>query len=137
QGTFELAVSKYEIHGRDLDRLRPDAEDNRDTPGMQPLEGLGDRLAAGSRYQNDLGAAERLQGLGGVGSPVVDVVMGAELLCQFRLVRATGNRCDLEPHVPGILHAQMTKAADTDHSDKITRLRRSVSQRAERREPRA
>ena len=46
QGTFELAVSKYEIHGRDLDRLRPDAEDDRDTAGAQPFEGLGDRLPA-------------------------------------------------------------------------------------------
>jgi len=72
-----------------------------------------------------------------VSSRVVDVVMGAELLRQFRLVGATGNRRDLEPHVPGILHTQMTKAADTDHSDKITRLRRGVSERAERREPRA
>src|SRR6516162_9600361 len=104
---------------------------------MQPLEGLGDRLPAGSGYQNDLGAAERLQSLGGVGSRVVDVVMGAELLRQFHLVGATGNRCDLEPHVPGILHAQMTKAADTDHSDKLTGLRWGVSQCAERREPRA
>ena len=64
QSTFELAVSKYEIHGRDLDRLRPDAEDDRDTAGMQPLECLCDRPPAGRRYQNDLGAAERLQSLG-------------------------------------------------------------------------
>src|SRR6516165_6485384 len=39
--------------------------------------------------------------------------------------------------MPRILHAQMTQAAYTDHSDKITGLRRCVSQRAERREPRA
>jgi hypothetical protein len=97
QGTFELAAPEYEIHGRDLDRLRPDAEDDRDTAGTQPLEGLGDGLATGSRYQNDFGAAERLQSLGGVGSRVVDVVVGAELLRQFRLVRATRNRRDLDP----------------------------------------
>ena len=52
--------------GETFDRLRPDAEDNRDTAGMQPLECLCDRLPAGSRYQNDLGAAERLQSLGWV-----------------------------------------------------------------------
>jgi hypothetical protein len=50
-----------------LNRLRPDAEDDRDTTGTQTLEGLGDRLAARRRYQNDFGAAKRLQSLGGVG----------------------------------------------------------------------
>jgi hypothetical protein len=65
QSTFELAAPEYEIHGRDLDRLRPDAEDDRDTAGTQPFEGLGDRLPAGRRDQNDLGAAEGLQSLGG------------------------------------------------------------------------
>ena len=63
--------------------------------------------------------------------------MGAELLGQFRRIDATGNRRDLEPHVPGILHTQMTQAADTEHSDKIPGLRRRVSQRAESRKPRA
>src|SRR6516225_9719287 len=79
QSTFELAAPEYEIHGRDLDRLRPDAEDDRDTAGTQPLEGLGDGLATGSRYQNDFGAAERLQSIRGVGSGIVDVMVGAEL----------------------------------------------------------
>jgi len=72
-----------------------------------------------------------------VGSRVVDVVVGAELLRQFRRVRATGNRRDLETHMPSVLHAEMTQAANTKHSDKITGLCRSVSQSAERREPRA
>src|SRR6516165_8397157 len=137
QSAFELAAPEYEIHARDLDRLRPDAEDDGDTAGTQAREGRGDRLAAGSRYQNDLGAAERLQSRGGVASAAVDVVMGTELLGQFRRVDATGNRRDLEPHVPGILHTQMTQAADTEHSDKITGLRWRVSQGAERRESRA
>src|SRR5215468_7388242 len=48
-------------------------------------------------------------------SRVVDVVVGAELLRQFSLVRATGNRDDFQPHVPGILHVQMTQAPYTDH----------------------
>src|SRR6516162_10702143 len=43
QGTFELAAPEYEIHARDLDRLWPDAEDDRDTAGRQPLECFGDR----------------------------------------------------------------------------------------------
>jgi len=71
QGTFKLPAPEYEIHARDLVRLRPDAEDDRDTARTQDLEGLGDRLAARSRYQNDLGAAERLQSLGGIGSGTV------------------------------------------------------------------
>src|SRR5215831_12371466 len=137
QGTFEPAASEYEIHARDLDRLRPDTENDRDTARTQALESLSDRLAAGSRDQNDLGPAERLQSRGGVASGAVDVVVGAELLCEFRLVGATGNRRDLEPHVPGILHTQMTQAADTENSDKITGLRWRVSQGAERRESRA
>ena len=62
-------------------------------------------------------------------------MVGAELVRQFRLVRATGNRGDFEPHAPSVLHAQMTKAAYTDHSDELTGLCRCVSQRAERREP--
>jgi hypothetical protein len=101
-------------------------------PGRSPLKVS---LPAGRRDENDLGTAEGLQSLGGVGSRVVDVVVGAELLRQLRLVRATGNRDDLEPHVPGVLHAQMTQAAYTDHSDKITSLCWCVSQRAERRQP--
>ena len=66
QGTFVLAVTKHEIHGRDLDRLRPDAEDDRDTAGTQRLEGLGDRLPAGSRVRlrqailDDLDARRRV-----------------------------------------------------------------------------
>ena len=137
QGTFELAAPEYEIHARGLDRLRPDAEDDRDTAGTQALEGRGDRLAAGSRDQNDLGAAERLQSRGGVGRGAVDVVVGAELLRQFRLVGTAGNRRDLEPHVPGVLDTQMAEAADPEHGDKIAGLRRRVSQGAERRESRA
>src|SRR5215831_20114242 len=63
--------------------------------------------------------------------------MGAELLRQFRRVGATRNRRHLESHMPRILHSQMTQAAYTDHSDKLTGLRWCVSQRAKRREPRA
>src|SRR5215469_5888074 len=39
--------------------------------------------------------------------------------------------------MPGVLHRQMTKAADTEHSDKVTRFRLRVSQSIERRESRA
>jgi hypothetical protein len=39
--------------------------------------------------------------------------------------------------MPGVLHREMTKAADTEHSDKVTRLRWRVSQGVERRESRA
>src|SRR5258708_18502376 len=86
QGTFKLPAPEYEIHARHLVRLRPDTEDDRDTARTQALEGLGDRLAARSRYQNDLGAAERSQSLGGGGSGIVAVEMGAEVLRQLRLI---------------------------------------------------
>src|SRR5262249_38893625 len=41
------------------------------------------------------------------------------------------------PHMPGVLHRQMTKAADAEHRNKIARLCRRVSQGIERRESRA
>jgi hypothetical protein len=58
-------------------------------------------------------------------------MVGAELLRQFRPVGATVNRRDLEPHVPGILHTQMTQAANTKHGDEIAGLRWRVSQGTE------
>ena len=55
-----LALSEYKIRASDLDRLRSDADVNGDTVGPKALEGRSDRLATGSRYQNDFGAAERV-----------------------------------------------------------------------------
>src|SRR5262245_36920099 len=137
QGAFELAAPKYEIHGRDLDRLRPTAESDRDAAGPQALEGFRHRLAAGSRDQNDAGAAEPLQSCAGVNSSAVEIMMGAKFLRQFRLVGAPGNRRDLESHVPGILHRQMTKATDTEHGNEVTGLGPCVLQRTERCDPSA
>src|ERR1700757_5036401 len=77
-----LALSEYEIHARDLDRLRSDAEVNGHTAGSKALEGLSDRFASRSRYDNDLGAAKRLQSGCGVGSGTVNVVVGAELFSE-------------------------------------------------------
>src|SRR5499427_9440178 len=90
-------------------------------PGRRPLKVAAIGLPPGSRYQNDLGAAERLQGHSRIGSGTIDVVVGAELLGEFCRAGATGNRRQLESHVPGVLHTQMTKAADAEHSDKIAR----------------
>src|SRR5262245_29718076 len=132
-----LALSEYEIHARDLDRLRSDAEVNGDTAGSKALEGLSDCLTPGSCYENDHGAAERLQSRCGVSSGTVNVMVSPELLGELRCVAAAGNRRHFEPHMPGVLHRQMTKAADTEHSDKVTRLRGCVSQGVERRESRA
>src|SRR5262249_26118955 len=129
-----LALSEYEIHARDLDRLRSDAEVNGHTAGSKALEGLSDCFASRSRYDNDLGAAKRLQSGCGVGRGTVNVVVSAELLGELRCAAAAGNRRHLEPHTLGVLHRQMTKAPDTEHSDKITRLRWRVSQGVERRE---
>src|SRR6516162_4836326 len=61
-------------------------------------------------------------------------MMGAELLCQFALVGAARNRHDLEAHVTRILHRQVTEPANAEYRDEIARLRRRVSQCAERRE---
>src|SRR5262249_89469 len=57
QGTFHLATSKYEIHVRKLDRLRSNAEVDRDSARTKAGEGLTDCLTSGSCDKNDLGAA--------------------------------------------------------------------------------
>src|SRR5262245_30847507 len=132
-----LALSEYEIHARDLDRLRSDAEVNGHTAGSKALEGLSDCFASRRRYDDDLGAAKGLQSGCGVSSGTVNVVMSAELLSELRCVAAAGNRRHLEPNMPGVLHRQMTKAADTEHSDEVTRLRWCVSQGVDHRESRA
>ena len=49
QAAFELAAPKYEIHGRDLDRLRPDAEGDQYAAGTRVLGGRGDCLARRSQ----------------------------------------------------------------------------------------
>jgi hypothetical protein len=106
-------------------------------PGRNPLNVPATVFPPDAVIRTTLAPPRACRASAGSVAAFVDVVVGAELLRQFRLVRATGNRDDLEPHVPGILHAQMTQAAYTDHSDKITSLCWCVSQRAERREPRA
>src|SRR5215475_1706940 len=73
-----LALSEYQIHARNLDRLRSDAEINRDSAGPEALEGRCNCLASGSCYDNDLCAAERLQCRCGIGSGAVDVVVSPE-----------------------------------------------------------
>jgi hypothetical protein len=80
QGTFDLAACKNQIHARDVDWLRPDAEGDRDAARTQSLERRGNRLSSRRGYQNDLRATERLQSRGRVRRSTVDVVMGAELL---------------------------------------------------------
>src|SRR5215467_1288189 len=122
-----FAFSEYEIHAGDLNRLGANSEVNGDTAGSKAPEGRRDCLASRSRYDNDLGAAKRQQSRCGVGSSTVNVVVSAELLGQLRCVAPAGNRRHLKPHMPGVLHGQMTKAADTQHSHKITRLCRCVS----------
>src|SRR5215467_2798891 len=49
-----LALSEYEIHARNLDRLGSDADVNGNTAGTQALENRGHCLAARSRDQNHL-----------------------------------------------------------------------------------
>src|SRR5262245_37079886 len=132
-----LALSEYEIRARNLDRLRSDADVDRYTTRTKALEGCGDGLPSGGCYENNFGAAQRLQSRSRIISGTVDVVVSAQLLSEFPRVAATGNRHHLESHMPGVLHRQMTEAADTEHSHKITRLRRRVSQGVERRESRA
>ena len=123
-----LAPSEYEILASNLDRLGSDTDVNADTAGAKAPESRTDNLATRSRYQNNFSAAEGLQSLSRIGSGTVDVVMSTELLGQFRRIRATSNRHDLEPHVPRVLNTQMPQAAYTEHGDKITSLRWCVSQ---------
>src|SRR5262249_55062174 len=80
------------------------------------------------------GAAKRLQSGCWVSSGTVNVVVSAKLLGELRCLAPAGNRRHFEPHMAGVLHGQMTKAADTDHSDKITCLPWRGSQGVERRE---
>src|SRR5215472_3933093 len=63
----DLALSEYKVRASDLDRFRSDADVNGDTAGPKAPEGCRDRLATGSRYQNDFGAAELLQCLSRIG----------------------------------------------------------------------
>src|SRR5215475_4677322 len=128
-----LAFSEYQVHARYLDRLRSNAEVNRNSAGTKAFERLGDCFTSRSCYENDFGSAEGLQCRCWIGGGAVYVVMSTELLCELGCVAAKGNRRHLEPHVPGVLHRQMTKAADTEHCDKITRLCRSVNQSIESR----
>src|SRR5262249_52094331 len=127
EGACYLALPEYEIHARDLDRLWSNSEVNGDASGTPALEGRRDCLASRSCYDNDLGAAKCLQSGCGVSSGTVNVVVSPELLGEFGRVAAAGNRRHLKPHMPGVLHGQMTKAPDTQHSHKIACLRRRVS----------
>jgi hypothetical protein len=67
----------------------------------------------------------------GVRCRTVDVVVSAQALGEFRCVSPASNRYDLEPHVPGVLYAEMTKPADTKHGNKVAGLCRRVPQSTE------
>src|SRR5262249_35844718 len=99
-----LALPKYEILARDLDRLGSDPYVNGNAAGTQALEGRSNCLTPGSGYQNNLGAAERLESFCGIGSGTGDIVVRTELLGQFRRAGATSNRHHFESHVSSVLH---------------------------------
>src|SRR5262249_36674799 len=103
--------------------------------GTKTLEGRGNGLTSGSGYQNDLRAAERLESYCGISRVAVDIVVRTEFLSQFRRPGATSNRRHFESHLPSVLHTEMAKAADAEHSYKITSFRWRVSQCVERRKP--
>src|SRR5215469_6126040 len=132
-----LALSENEIHARDFDRLGSDAEVYRDTSGTQALESRGHCLAARSGYQNDLGAAKRLEGCSGIVSGAVDVVVSSELLRQLRRFCAATNRRDFETQVAGVLDSEMTETPDSEYGDKLAGLCRRIAQSVESRESRA
>src|SRR5262249_56713358 len=96
--------AKYEILACDLDWLGSNPYVNGNAAGTQALESRSNCLASGSGYQNDLGAAERLQSCCGIGSGAVDIVVRTELLGQVRRAGATSNRRHFESHVPSVLH---------------------------------
>src|SRR5262245_43880438 len=127
ESAAKVPISEYQVRAQCFDRLRPNAEDDRDAFGTQTFEGFGDRLAARSGDQNHLRATDFLQSGAGVRCGAVDEMMGAELLRQFGFVGAAGNRRDLEAHVARILHRQVTKPAEAEYRDEIGRLRRRVS----------
>jgi hypothetical protein len=78
-------------------------------------------------------ATEGLQSCNGIRSGAVDVVVGTELLRQFRLVGAASNCCNLKPHVASVLDTQMTQTANAKHGNNIANLCPCVSESAERR----
>src|SRR5262249_13576550 len=127
ESAVKLPISEYQVRARCFDRLRSNAEDDRDAFGTQTSEGFGDRLAARCGDQNHLRATESLQSGVGVGCGAVDEMMGAKHLRQFGFVCAARNRRDLETHATRILHRQVTKAADAEYRHEIARLRRRVS----------
>src|SRR5580704_15656164 len=126
-----LALSEYEIHAGDLDRIGSDANVDGDTSGTQSLEGRGDSSAARGGYQNDFCAAEFLKCRSGIVSGTVDVMVSPEFLRQLRRFTAATDRSDFETHASRILDAKMTEAADTENSDKFTRFCLRVSQSVE------
>ena len=69
-----------------------------------------------------------------IDSRVVDVVMGAQFLCEFRCLGTATYRNHFESHVPRVLNAEMTEAGNAEHRDQIAGLRRGVTQSAESRE---
>jgi len=106
-------------------------------PGRRPLKVAATVLPPEAVIRMTLAPPSACRASAGSVAALFDVVVRAELLRQYRHVGATANRRDLKPHVRGILHTEMTQAADTEHSHKIAGLRRCVSQGAECRDARA
>lgn len=105
------------------------------TARFQPGDGLADSCAGGSGRDHHRSTAESLQFDTRVRSGAVDVVVGAELRCERSFVGSAADGCDLEAHVPCVLHGEVPEAADPEDGDEFARLRRRSSERAERRDP--
>ncbi|CAK7286332.1 hypothetical protein SGPA1_40592 [Streptomyces misionensis JCM 4497] len=106
--------------------------------GGQAVHGGRDGLRVPRGGEDDLGAAQGLQRLGDRGGGgAVDVVVGAELTGEVGLLRPPGDRHGLEAHRDGVLHPEVSEAAEAEHRDQVARPAGAAAQPVERGHARA
>src|SRR5258708_8184427 len=96
-----------ELERADLDGLRSGPEDDQRAVAGQPVDELAGQLRARRGGEDDLGAAELLQGRRRVALVGVDVLVGAQLERERPLVRAARKRDRAETQLPRVLDAQV------------------------------
>ena len=76
-----------------------------------------------------MGAAEGLEGVGGVLGLRVDVVVGAQLAGEGLLVGAAGEGDRVEAHLGGVLHAEVAETAEAQDRDAVAGAGAAVAER--------
>ena len=106
-------------------------------PGRKPLKMVATVLPPEAVARITVAPPSACRAAAGFCRGAIDEVVCPELLRERFFVGAAGNGCNLEAHVPGGPHAKMSQPADAEHRNKVARLRRGISESAERRQPRA